>query len=153
MAQTYEADPNANPYRSVETNTGGGGGNNSGGGNSERDVSSSMTITHVMYGLHALAPFTFWTLAIVAMIIGLVKRDDVRGTWLDSHYAWMSSTFWWGILWAVLAWGTFWILGLLTLGIGMIFLWVLPLAVLVWYLYRVLRGWLRLNEGKPVGDL
>jgi uncharacterized membrane protein len=144
MAQTYEADPNANPYRSPESNGGSGG---------ERDVSSSMTITHVMYGLHALAPFTMWTLAIVAMIIGLVKHDDVRGTWLDSHYVWMSRTFWWGILWAALAWGTFWILGTLTLGLGMLILWVLPVAVLIWYLYRVIRGWLRLNEGKPVGDL
>ena len=49
-------------------------------GSNEKDVSSSITVTHVMYGLHALAPFTMWTLAIVAMIIGLVKRDDVRGT-------------------------------------------------------------------------
>ncbi len=55
-------------------------------GSNEKDVSSSITVTHVMYGLHALAPFTMWTLAIVAMIIGLVKRDDVRGTWFDSLY-------------------------------------------------------------------
>ncbi len=116
----------------------------------EKDVSSSITVTHVMYGLHALAPFTMWTLAIVAMIIGLVKRDDVRGTWLDSHYEYLSRTFWWGILWAILAWATFWILGLATLGIGMIVLWVLPLAVLVWYLYRVIKGWLKLNEKRAV---
>ncbi len=116
----------------------------------EKDVTSSMTVTHVMYGLHALAPFTMWTLAIVAMIIGLVKRDDVRGTWLDSHYEYMSRTFWWGILWAVLAWATFWILGLATLGIGMAVLWILPVAVLVWYLYRVIKGWMRLNEKRAV---
>jgi uncharacterized membrane protein len=117
---------------------------------SERDVSSSMTVTHVMYALHALAPFTFWTLAVVAMIVGLVKRADVTGTWLESHYNYMSRTFWWGILWAVLAWSAFWILGIITLGIGMAVLWVLPLAVLVWYLYRVIKGWLRLNEKRAV---
>ena len=116
----------------------------------EKDVSSSITVTHVMYGLHALAPFTMWILAIVAMIIGLVKRDDVRGTWLDSHYDYLSRTFWWGFLWAVLAWGAFWVLGILTLGIGMVVLWVLPVAVLVWYLYRVIKGWLRLNDKRAV---
>ncbi len=138
MPETIDA-ASPNPYGTLGSN-----------GANEKDVSSSITVTHIMYGLHALAPFTMWTLAIVAMIVGLVKRDDVRGTWLDSHYEYLSSTFWWGILWAVLAWATFWILGLATLGIGMIVLWVLPLAVLVWYLYRVIKGWVRLNEKKPV---
>jgi uncharacterized membrane protein len=135
MPETIDA-VSANPYGSS--------------GSNEKDVTSSMTVTHIMYALHALAPFTMWTLAIIAMIIGLVKRDDVRGTWLDSHYEYMSRTFWWGILWAVLAWATFWILGLLTLGIGMAVLWILPVIVLVWYLYRVIKGWLRLNEKRAV---
>jgi uncharacterized membrane protein len=116
----------------------------------ERDVSGQMTITHVLYALHALAPFTMWLLAIVAMIIGMVKRDDVRGTWLDSHYAYLSRTFWWGILWAIVAWTVFWVLGLLTLGVGMLVLWILPVGVLIWYLYRVINGWLKLNDLKPV---
>lgn len=132
MPETIDANPYARP------------------GASERDVSSSMTVTHVIYALHGLAPFTFWTLAIVAMIIGLVKRDDVSGTWLESHYSYLSRTFWWGVLWAILAWGTFWILGLLTLTIGFAVLWVLPLAVLIWYLYRVIKGWLKLTDSKPV---
>jgi uncharacterized membrane protein len=145
MAQTYDANPQgANPYRAPEEN---------GGSNTkpvERDLSSQINIANVMYALHALAPFTFWTLAVAAMLVGLVTRDDARGTWVDSHHAWMSRTFWWGILWAALAWGTFWILGLLTLGLGMIVLWVLPVAVLIWYLYRVVRGWLRLNDRQPI---
>ena len=36
------------------------------------------------------------------------------------------------------------------LGIGMLVLWILPVAVLVWYLYRVIKGWLRLNDLKPI---
>ncbi len=116
----------------------------------ERDVNSSIGVTQAMYALHALAPFTMWTLAIVAMIIGLIKRDDVRGTWLDSHYAWMSRTFWWGLLLAIAAWTVFWVLGLMTLGIGMIVLWILPVAVVIWYLYRVIKGWLALNDRKAI---
>ena len=117
----------------------------------ERDLSSEKNTLHLLYALHGLAPFTFWTLAIVAMIIGAAKHGDVRGTYLDTHYDWLSRTFWYGILWAIIAWGVFWILGLLTLGFGMFVLWVLPAAVFIWYLYRVIYGWLKLNEGKAVG--
>ena len=60
-----------------------------------------------MYALHLLAPFTFLTLAVVALIIGMVNREHVQGSWLDSHYSWLSRTFWWGLLWAVIAWGLF----------------------------------------------
>ena len=117
----------------------------------DRDLSSEKTTLLWLYVLHGLAPFTFWTLAIVAMIIGAAKHDDVRGTYLDTHYGWLSRTFWFGILWAVIAWGVFWIFGLLTLGIGMVVLWVLPVAVLIWYLYRVVYGWLKLSNGKSIG--
>jgi uncharacterized membrane protein len=83
--------------------------------------------------------------AIFALIVGGIKRDDVRGRWLDSRYEFIPH-FLVDILWAVLAWATFWILGFLTLGIGMAVLWILPLIVLVWYLYRMIKGWMRLNE-------
>ncbi len=118
----------------------------------ERDLSSEKNTLHILYVLHGLAPFTLWTLAIVAMVIGAIKRDDVRGTWLDTHYSWLSRTFWFGLLWWLVAWGVFWVLGLLTLGIGMIVLWIFPLGVFVWYLYRVVFGWLRLNDNKTVGN-
>lgn len=117
----------------------------------ERDLASERNTVHLLYALHGLAPFTFWTLAIVAMIIGAAKHGDVRGTYLDTHYGWLSRTFWYGILWAIIAWGVFWILGLLTLGFGMFVLWVLPAAVFIWYLYRVIYGWLKLNDGKAMG--
>jgi uncharacterized membrane protein len=117
----------------------------------ERDLASEKNTTMILYVLHGLAPFTLWLLAIVAMIVGAVKRDDVRGTWLDTHYAWLSRTFWFGLLWWLLAWAIFWILGVLTLGIGMIFLWIFPLAVFVWYLYRVIIGVIRLGDNKTIG--
>jgi uncharacterized membrane protein len=117
----------------------------------EKDVQSTMTVTHVMYALHALAPFTALLLALVALIVGLVKRDDVRGTWVETHYDWLSRTFWWGLLWWVIAWTLFWILTIGTLGIGIIFTWIFPVAVFVWYLYRVIVGWMKLSDGKPIG--
>ena len=119
-------------------------------GDSPKNPQSAVTLTHVLYGLHALAPFTMLTLAVVAMIIGMIKRDDVRDTWLETHFSWLSRTFWWGLLWWIVAWGAFWIISILTLGVGAIFAWILPVAVFVWYLYRVLVGWLKLGDLKPI---
>jgi uncharacterized membrane protein len=101
----------------------------------------------VLYLLHGLAPFTFWTLAVVAVFLGAVQRDRYRGTWAESHISWLSRTFWWGLLWigicAVITFVLFLtIIGWLVIG--------LPFGILfLWYLYRVLRGWLRLNDRLP----
>jgi uncharacterized membrane protein len=117
----------------------------------ERDLSSDKNTTMILYVLHGIAPFTLFILAIVAMIIGAVNRDNVRGTWLDTHYAWLSGTFWFGLLWWIVAWIVFWVLGALTLGIGWIFLWIFPFGVFVWYLYRVIIGVIRLGENRTIG--
>ncbi len=105
------------------------------------------TTTQVLYLLHGLAPFTAWTLAVVAMVVGIFARDGVRGTYLETHMSWLARTFWWGLLWIVA-------LSLATVGMFLTVI-LIPLALLlwavllVWYLYRVIRGWLLLNDGKP----
>lgn len=97
------------------------------------------TLTHVIYALHALS-FFFGITAIVAVVINYVKRSDVRGTWLASHFTWQIRTFWWGVLWAIVGTvGTFFLVGWLVLG-----------CLFVWYLYRVIKGWLRLADGKSM---
>jgi uncharacterized membrane protein len=103
---------------------------------------------HLMYLLHGLAPFTAWLLAIVAVIIGAVKRPDVRGTYLESHVSWLSRTFWFGLLWIAVATVVTVILVITIVGI---LVWWLPgTIVFLWYLYRVIKGWLRLNDGQPI---
>lgn len=104
-------------------------------------------VLHVLYLLHGLAPFTAWTLAVVAIIVGAVKRGDYSGTWLESHVSWLSRTFWWGLLWIVLCALITFVLFLTV--IGWILLWLPFTALFVWYLYRVIRGWMLLNERKP----
>jgi len=102
------------------------------------------TTAQVLYILHAIAPFTYWLLALLAVIIGAMGRDSVRGTYLESHYAYLSRTFWWGLLWLVIF--TF-VFVITVVGIFVLFI---PWAILtIWYLYRVIRGWLRLNAHQP----
>ena len=115
----------------------------------ERDLKSDRGLTQILYLLHALAPFTAWLLAVIAIVLGAARRDDVRGTYLDSHFSWLSRTFWWGLLW-ILVCGV--LTALLILSILLSPLFWLPYTVLFfWYLYRVIKGWMRLNDGQPVG--
>jgi uncharacterized membrane protein len=114
----------------------------------QRDAQGDVRIAHILYVLHALAPFTAWLLAVAAIILGMIKRDDVRGTYLDSHFAWLSRTFWWGLLWAFVA-GVLTFLLILTILLSPLF-WLPYTVLFVWYLYRVIKGWLRLNDRLPI---
>ena len=116
-------------------------------------------MTHVIYGLHAVslvtgivtaasivfAFLTGWP-SIIAVILNYVKRSEARGTWLESHFRWQIRTFWWGLLWV----GLCLLFVVLTLGIGLLIAWI-PLGIVaVWFIYRVARGWLALNDGRPM---
>ena len=102
------------------------------------------TMAHVLYVMHAISPFTLWSLSLLAVIIGAFTRDAVRGTFVETHYQWLLSTFLWGLLWLVILTVVFFV----TI-VGILLLWI-PWGILtIWYLYRVIRGWLRLNNGQP----
>jgi len=68
----------------------------------EPDLKSDRGLTQILYFMHALAPFTAWLLAVIAIVLAAARRDDVRGTYLDSHFSWLSRTFWWGLLWILI---------------------------------------------------
>ncbi|MFO1401254.1 MAG: hypothetical protein U1F30_08595 [Steroidobacteraceae bacterium] len=93
----------------------------------------------VIYALYA-ASFVVGITALVAIIINYVKRDDVAGTWLASHYRWQIRTFWFALLWGVI--------GLLLTAV------VIGIPILVangiWMIYRIVKGWLRLSENKAM---
>ena len=100
------------------------------------------TLTTVVYALYA-ATFISVITCIIAIVINYVKRDDVQGTWLESHFRWQIRTFWFGMLWAVVGALT-WILI-----VGM----VVMAVNTVWLIYRIAKGWLNLNDNKPMYGL
>jgi uncharacterized membrane protein len=113
-----------------------------------RTLEDEKRVAHVLYILHLLAPFTAWLLAAVAVILGAYNRADVRGTFLESHFSWLSRTFWWGLLWIVV-FGLVSVLLVITV-ILIPLAYLLYLGLFVWYLYRVVKGWIRLNKGQPI---
>jgi len=118
-----------------------------------------VTTTQVIYALHAFslltgilgaatvvgAFLTGWP-SIIAVVLNYVKRSDVRGSWLESHFQWQIRTFWYGLLWVSLCL----LFVVVTLGIGILIAW-LPLALVgLWFVYRIVRGWLALQDGRPM---
>lgn len=99
-------------------------------------TASARTVTHVVYALQA-ASFLVGVTFLAAVIVNYVKRSDVRGTWLASHFRWQIRTFWFTLLWSVLGAVTIYIL------IGYFIL----VASAVWFIYRIAKGWLRLSDG------
>lgn len=108
-------------------------------GLSEEELKSRRTLTLVIYVLQALSIVSGIT-ALVAIIINYVKRSDMQGTWLESHFRWQIRTFWFGLLWGFIG-------AILTMVyIGVIVL----LANAVWVIYRIVRGVLSLIDNKPM---
>ena len=116
---------------------------------SQRD-DSLRTIGHISYALHAIVAIgavlpafqPSIALLIVAFVLDLVKKGDAQGTWQESHFAWrIRSVIWAGILYVVTIplWLLFFIPG-----------WIAWVAISIWFLYRVVRGWLALNDRKPM---
>jgi len=117
---------------------------------------SLVTTTHVVYALHTLGlvigafgtatvigTFLFGWPSIIAVIINYVKRSEVRGTWLESHFSWQIRTFWFALLWALIVGLVSLPLSVILVGIGT---WIAGLFLLgVWAIYRIARGWMRLN--------
>ncbi|CFB61464.1 DUF4870 family protein [Pandoraea apista] len=97
-------------------------------------------LTHVLYALYALFWLTGGVTAIVAIIINYIKRDDATGTLYASHFTWQIRTFWWSVAWGVLG------VALAVVMVGFAILWVLG----IWTLYRIVKGWLYLNDNKPM---
>jgi uncharacterized membrane protein len=75
-----------------------------------------------------------------AVILNYLKRDAVEGSFLESHFNWQVRTFWFSLLWSVLGFATFFV------GVGVPILF----ANVIWYIYRIARGWLALNDGQPM---
>lgn len=122
---------------------------------------SLVRLTNIVYGLHAISlvigafgaatvigSFLLGWPSIVAVIINYIKRDEVAGTYLESHFRWQIRTFWFALLWIVIA--SLVTLPLLPLLIGFITWPLMMFALGVWAIYRIARGWLALREGRAM---
>jgi uncharacterized membrane protein len=103
------------------------------------DEAALVRLATIVYILQAASFFVGLTL-FAAVIVNYVRRDDARGTWVESHFRWQIRTFW-GTLAGTVA-------GALTV----LFLvgWFILGAVALWLIYRIVKGWLLLSERRPL---
>jgi uncharacterized membrane protein len=120
---------------------------------------SIVTWTHVIYALHAFsiltgilgaatvvgAFLTGWP-SIIGVILNYVKRGEARGTWVESHFRWQIRTFWFGLVWIAACL----LFVVATFGLGIILVWIPMIGVGLWFIYRIVRGWLALNDRRPM---
>ena len=112
---------------------------------------------HLVYALHALSlvigittaativgAFVFGVPSIIAVVINYLKKEDARGTFLESHFRWQIRTFWFSLLWCIIAV----ILFITILGIPLAL--ILLFAAGIWAIYRIARGWRALRDRKAM---
>ncbi|MEI7447356.1 MAG: hypothetical protein WCK28_20890 [Burkholderiales bacterium] len=99
------------------------------------------------YALHIVGVlFSAGLLSVIALIVNYIKRDDARGTIYESHMNWMIRTFWWTVFWVVVSFVPAVVLTIVSFGL-LSFLFLVPL---IWFLYRMIKGVLWLNDGRPM---
>ncbi|ALD02508.1 MAG: hypothetical protein VB979_12180 [Acinetobacter sp.] len=123
------------------------------------DRDSNRTLTLILYVLYIIAIFSGGLLAIVALVINYIKRDDVRGSIVESHFTWQIRTFWWYLIWNIIAFVPFLFLFFtgenvdVFAGVALIATTFCLLVVGIswlWIVYRAILGMIRLNDHQPM---
>ena len=103
-------------------------------------------VLHLIVAVGALIPGAQagLVLLIIALVVDLVKKDEAEGTWQASHFSWrIRSVIWAGILYVV----TFPLFLLLYLPGAIAWL-----VISIWFLYRIVRGMVAMNNNRPIGQ-
>lgn len=107
-------------------------------------------LTAAVYLLDLLGVMTVIT-AIIGVSLNYARRSAVAGTRFASHFEWQIRSFWWafgagavaGALILVAEAGGPRVLGALGA--------IVALLALFWFVYRILKGYMWLTAGEPVG--
>jgi len=111
---------------------------------------SLKTVGHISYLLHMIVAIgavlpgvqASVLLLVVAFALDMFKKDEAVGTWQESHFRWrIRSVLWAGALYIVTA--PLWVL-LLVPG------WIAWALISLWFLYRIVRGWMNLANDAPM---
>ena len=81
-------------------------------------------------------------LLLIALVIDMAKRSDADGTWQASHFSWrIRSVIWAGVLYLLTSW--LWLLFVIP---G----WIAWGLISLWFLYRIVKGMIRMNAGRSM---
>ena len=119
---------------------------------------SAGLLAYLLFGIAAVMGFAahgLWFFAplvgivgIVGLIVCYVKRDDAAGTWVASHFRWLIGLFWWSLAWTLLGLAILFTLGWILIGIPIAI--AIFIAVDIWVIYRLVKGYLLFKESRAI---
>jgi len=127
-----------------------------------REQNKEIRLAHLVYLLYILP---FGLTGIIGVVIAHTMRSSEGGDWVQTHFRWQTSTFWWGVFWAVLLLGMNYVIirgiaplvatkgaasGVFTFLTASGALGALGLVLGLWLLYRVVKGWVYLFRGDAI---
>ena len=101
-------------------------------------------VLHLIVAVAAVLPGAQVSIALllIALVIDFVKRGDAAGTWQSSHFDWrIRSVLWAGVLYVI------------TIPLWLLFIlpgWIAWVVISVWFLYRIIKGMVRMNANRAV---
>lgn len=102
----------------------------------DKKLLSDKNLVCVVYILYALS-YLFGFTSLIGVIIAHVKKSDFQESWIRDHFKWQIKTFWISVFLGIV--------GLITLKIGIG--WFILAGLALWNIYRIVKGWLRYNDG------
>lgn len=110
---------------------------------------SSAEFVYLMYALTFLLALP----ALIGIFVAYGKVGDYKGTYLESHFRWQIHTFWGylalGLIMLTMIFYPMELTGLAILSkIGIAI--VMGLVMIIWLIYRIVKGWMSLSDLRPV---
>lgn len=111
----------------------------------ERGLEDAKQFARILYVAHALTFFfSLGMLSILVLIVNYIRRPDMAGTMVYSHHTWMIRSFWWYVVWMAIAVVVAFTIILIPLA------WLIGAGAWVWMAYRIIRGFLDLNNNRAM---
>jgi uncharacterized membrane protein len=111
----------------------------------ERGIEDAKQFARILYIAHAATFFfSLGLLNVLVLVVNYIKRPETNGTIVYSHHTWMIRSFWWYVVLMLVA-------GVLFITIiGIPLAWLVGAVAWVWMAYRIIRGFLDLNNNRPM---
>lgn len=111
----------------------------------ENHLESTKNLAWCLYLAHAASfLFSLGLLSFIPLFINYIKRQDAIGTFVHSHHNWQIRSFWWYLLWMLVG-------GILFMSIiGIMLGWLVWTGAWLWKAYRLLKGFVDLNDNKAM---
>jgi uncharacterized membrane protein len=113
----------------------------------DSQLQSTKNLAWWLYVFHGISfVFSLGAFSWIPLILNYVKRDEAAGSFVYSHHGWQIRSFWWYLVWMVIGGVLFFTIFLIPLA------WLVWTGAWVWKAYRLIKGFVDLNDNKPMPD-